>query len=172
MDETVQFGRKRKSTQETDDLDSQPPNKRQKVNDAEMELDPLTKFLQTIRACIDINKTMAVRDRHPPTALAQSIRVQPAKSNVQATDRCPLIDLAQTITVLPEKSNVQITDRHPPTELAQTSRVQLENNVQATDRHPPTKSVRRVTMQNKKINVQATNRCPPIKVLQTTRVRH
>lgn len=122
------------------------PRVRMQKNDAEKELDPLTKFLQTIRACSDINKMMAVWDRYPPTALVQSIRVQP------------------------EKRNVQATDSHPPTELVQTSKVQPEkSNVQTTD--PPRRSVRTIMVQNKKTNVQATNRCPPIMLVQTTRVR-
>lgn len=60
LDEMVRLGRRRKYTQELDDLNGQPPHKRQKVDDEEMEVDPLTKFLWTIRAWVDINKIMAI----------------------------------------------------------------------------------------------------------------
>lgn len=39
------------------------PHVRMKKNDAEKELDPRTKFLQTIRAWADINKMMTIWDR-------------------------------------------------------------------------------------------------------------
>lgn len=113
LDEMVRLGRKRKYTAEMDDLDNQPSNKHQKVDDAQMNLDPLTKFLRTIRAWVDVNKMVAIWCRHPPTALAQGIRVEPEKSNVQATDRCPPTTSVRTIEVRNKMIHVQVMNRRP-----------------------------------------------------------